>query len=264
MTFRTLSDGKAAGAVNMARDEELARELSRGAIPATVRIYGWDPPAVSIGYHQAEEDIDRAALARDGIDLVRRPTGGRAILHAQEVTYCAALPLTLGSPRAIYAMVNEALLEGILAMGISAALSGSEPDLRRAYAGAEGVPCFSFSVRSEIQAGGRKLVGSAQRRYGAAVLQHGSFLLGPAHRGLARYVRPRGAVETSSLSAGIASDLAERTTDAGTLLGREVPFAEAAAALAGGFERYFSRLPRPRDIPAPAHASRTPSPQELS
>jgi lipoate-protein ligase A len=264
MNIRTLSDGKAAGAANMARDEELARELALGGIPPTVRIYGWDPPAVSIGYHQSGEEIDRAALARAGIDLVRRPTGGRAILHSDEVTYCAVLPLTLGPPRAIYAMVNEALLIGIREMGIEAQMGGSEPDLRRAYATAEGVPCFSFSVRSEIQAGGRKLVGSAQRRYGAVVLQHGSFLLGPAHRELARYVRPTGGVDGPSFSAGIAADLAVRTTDAATLLGREVAFPEAAAALAAGFERYFSRSSSSRDIPPPARMAGTFSPQELS
>jgi lipoate-protein ligase A len=257
MTFRTLSDGKAAGAANMARDEGLARELSRGEIPPTVRIYGWDPPAVSIGYHQSEEDLDRGALARAGIDLVRRPTGGRAILHWDEVTYCAAIPLAFGSPRAIYAMVNEALLEGIRAMGIPAALRGADADLRRAYSSAEGVPCFAFSVKSEIQVGGRKLVGSAQRRYGSAVLQHGSFLLGPGHRELARFVRADGDFPPGSLSAGIAADLAARTTEAGTVLGRPVGFVEAAEALAAGFERYFSRMPAPREFPGPRPASPT-------
>jgi len=268
MIFRVLLDGMAAGAANMARDELLARGLAGGEVPPTVRIYGWDPPAVSIGYHQSEEEIDRAALGRDGIDLVRRPTGGRAILHSREVTYCAALPLALGSPRAIYEMINEALLDGIRAMGIPAGLSGDGADLRRAYAGAGGIPCFSVSVKSEIQAGGRKLVGSAQRRYGAAVLQHGSFLLGPAHRELARYVRAPGGADGAGAAGGgpglvasISADLAERTTDASALLGREVSYAEAAAALAAGFERFFSRVPEPRAMPGPA--ARTFSTQEL-
>jgi lipoate-protein ligase A len=257
MTIRTLTDGKAAGAANMARDEELARELGGGGIPPTVRIYGWDPPAVSIGYHQREEEIDRAALDRSGIDLVRRPTGGRAILHWNEVTYCAVMPVSLGSPRAIYAMINEALLDGIRAMGIPAGLSGPGVDLRRAYATAGGVPCFSFSVKSEVQVAGRKLVGSAQRRFGNAILQHGSFLLGPEHRGLARFVLAPGDGPRDVVSARIAADLGARTTDAGTVLGRPVPFAEAAGALAAGFGRYFSRMPDPREFPGPARAPHT-------
>lgn len=262
MTFRILRDGKADGAANMARDEELAREVDGGGVPPTVRIYGWEPPAVSIGHHQSGEDIDRGALDRSGIGLVRRPTGGRAILHWHEVTYCAAVPLSLGAPRALYAMINEALLEGIRALGIAAGLGGSGADLRRAYATPEGVPCFSFSVKSEIQAAGRKLVGSAQRRYGRAVLQHGSFLLGPQHRELARFVRAADGVPRDALAAGIAADLAARTIDAEALLGRPVTFGEAAEALAGGFERYFSRMPAPRELPGLVPASPTLHPQD--
>jgi lipoate-protein ligase A len=245
MTVRTLAEGRAPGAANMSRDRELALLLERGEIPPTIRVYGWEPPAVSIGFHQREEDFDAARLARSGIHLVRRPTGGRAILHDHEVTYCAVMPLSLGPPRAIYRMLNEALLDGILAMGIPAALSGSGADLRRAYAGAEGIPCFSVSVKSEIQVGGRKIVGSAQRRYGRTVLQHGSFLLGARHRDLAGYLRSAEGDAASAVAAG----LALRTTEAETVLGRPVTFDEAATALAAGFTRYFSRVPEPRESP---------------
>ncbi|HLF14083.1 MAG TPA: hypothetical protein VI932_04265 [Bacteroidota bacterium] len=239
MTLRTLTEGKAAGAANMSRDGTLARRLEGGGIPPTVRIYGWEPPAVSIGYHQQEEDFDAEGLARAGIDLVRRPTGGRAILHWHEVTYCAVIPLSCGPPRAIYRMINEALIVGIRAMGIPAELSCSGGDLRQAYGTAAGIPCFSFSVKSEIQVGGRKIVGSAQRRFGRTVLQHGSFLLGTRHRDLARFVRPAGHRSAD----GIGADLASRTTEAETVLGRPVTFEEAAGALAAGFELYFSRTP---------------------
>ena len=97
MNVSILAEGRATGAGNMARDEALARALSSGEIGPTIRLYGWAPPSVSIGFHQEENDFDRAALARLGIDLVRRPTGGRAILHWHELTYCALLPLTAGS-----------------------------------------------------------------------------------------------------------------------------------------------------------------------
>ncbi len=239
MTLRTLREGMAPGAANMERDQELARRLEHGEIGPTVRIYGWAPPAVSIGYNQDEGDFDTAALARAGIDLVRRPTGGRAILHAHEVTYCAVIPLSFGSPRSIYAMINEALLAGIRAMGIAAELNDADQDLRRAYAAPGGIPCFSTSVRSEIRSGGKKLVGSAQRRFGPVVLQHGSFLLGPQHREIARFVRGSG----GGTESGIAADLAARTTEAETILGRSVTFDEASGAIASGFERF--PLPTP-------------------
>ena len=246
MTLRILLEGRAAGAANMARDTELATALASGpsSLPASgepvIRLYGWEPPAVSLGYHQDAEDVDAAALAREGIDLVRRPTGGRAILHWNEVTYCAAVPLALGSPRQIYAMLNAALLDGIRAMGIAAGLAADDDDLRMAASSAAGVPCFSTSVRSEIRAGGRKLVGSAQRRFGDVVLQHGSFLLGPEHRALARFVRARRGEEPGAPAAAIAAGLGARTTDAAAELRRGVGFVEAAGALASGFERYFS------------------------
>jgi lipoate-protein ligase A len=249
MTVRVLTEGMRTGAENMSRDAGLAEALRRREIGPAIRIYGWDPPAVSIGYHQDEEDFDAAALAAAGVGLVRRPTGGRAILHAHEVTYCAVLPLSAGTPRSIYRMINEALLDALRSMGIPARLSDDDPDLRRALAAPEGIPCFSVAVRSEIRSGGKKIVGSAQRRYGDVILQHGSFLLGTAHREIARFVR--------SGAAAIGADLAAHTTEAETVLGRSVGFAEAAGAVAAAFERYFTRVRELREPPARHPASAT-------
>jgi lipoate-protein ligase A len=150
-------------------------------------------------------------------------------------------------------MIHEALLLGITSMGIQASLEESGSDLHGAYAGPEGIPCFSFSVKSEIRAGGRKLVGSAQRRFGRSILQHGSFLLGPQHLDLARFVRVPAGGDADGLSAWLAS----RTTDAGTVLGRVVTFEEARDAVAAGFTRYFSRIPEPRELPGGAPVSST-------
>lgn len=248
MNVRVLAEGTASGAANMARDEGLARALAAGGIGPTIRLYGWAPPCLSIGFHQDEGDFDRGALARLGVDLVRRPTGGRAILHWHEVTYCALVPLAAGSPRAIYGMLNEALLAGIRSMGIPAELAGPGPALKAAYASPSGIPCFTVSVKSEIQVGGRKLVGSAQRRYGDAVLQHGSFLLGAQHREIAGLVR----AAAPGPRAAIAAAIAGTTTEAESVLGRVVSHEEASAALAAGFERYFSDTP---DIPRPSGAA---------
>ena len=158
MNVSILAEGRATGAGNMARDEALARALSSGEIGPTIRLYGWAPPSVSIGFHQEENDFDRAALARLGIDLVRRPTGGRAILHWHELTYCALLPLTAGSALDLCDAQRGAPRRN--------PLDGHRRGTRRpggraetACAAAAGIPCFTVSVKSEI-GGGRKIVGS--------------------------------------------------------------------------------------------------------
>jgi len=228
MTLRVVVDGAAAGERNMEADAALADALARGEIPPTLRLYGWSPPAISIGYHQSEEDFDAVKMADAGIRLVRRPTGGRAILHWEELTYAAVLPLAAGSPREIYTAIHRTFLRGVLSMGIPADLGDGDGDMRAAGASPGGIACFSTSAKSEIRSGGKKLVGSAQRKVGGVILQHGSFLLGPRHLGIAEFVRPdrRGVALTG---------LASRTTDAETILGRPVSFAEAAGAISAAF-----------------------------
>lgn len=238
MTLRVIIDGPAPGARNMEADSALAAALDRGEIPPTLRLYSWNPPALSIGYHQSTGDFDVGTLRGAGIDIVRRPTGGRAILHWHELTYAIVLPLSAGTPRTLYERVHGALLAGITSMGIGAELGGSDEGLRGAYETPGGVACFSRSVRSEIQAGGKKLAGSAQRKTGAVILQHGSFLLGRQHRRLAEFIR--------RTDGGAAlPDFASGTTEAETILGRPVSFAEAADAVAEAFTTRFAAGDRP-------------------
>lgn len=149
------------------------------------RIYSWRPPAVSIGFGQeAEREIDPRQCDRYGIELVRRITGGRAVLHDQELTYSLVAPESHpalgGLSGVILRAVSEALVETLKHFGIPAELameghcgSGGNDDV-----------CFTATGRYEITAAGRKLAGSAQRRSRGVVLQHGSLLLGPGHRRL--------------------------------------------------------------------------------
>jgi len=239
MILEVIRDGAGTGAHNMAVDTARSVALDRGEIPPTLRLYGWDPPALSIGYHQAEEDFDAEKLRAAGIDLVRRPTGGRAILHWHELTYSVVLPLSAGSPRDLYMKIHEALLGGIRGLGITAGLGGSDEGLRASYTSPGGLACFSSSVRSEIQADGKKLAGSAQRKIGSAILQHGSFLLGPQHRRLAEFI-------LGGTNRGDLADFISKTTEAETILGRPVSFAEAAASVE---ESFVARFSKPEIVP---------------
>ena len=174
--WRLLLDGPGAGPWNMAVDEALLRSAQRGA-PATLRFYSWDGAWLSLGFAQSLDAARRAACCEAGVGIVRRATGGRAVLHGADLTYAvvapaAALPAGL---HATYALIGEALREGIAALGVEAERSGPS----HAAPGPGGFDCFQSPAADEICAGGRKLAGSAQRRAGGAVLQHGSLRLTP-------------------------------------------------------------------------------------
>lgn len=155
----------------MARDEALLEEVAAGAPPA-LRIYRWRTPALTLGRFQPDADVDSAACAGLGIDVTRRPTGGRALLHGADVTYAIVLNRPPGpgtSVEALYAYLARGLIAGLEHLGVSAAVA--------THAGAPGPACFASSLGSDLRVGERKVCGSAQVHRGPAVLQHGSVLL---------------------------------------------------------------------------------------
>lgn len=179
MEWRLVVDGEATGAWNMAVDEALAEQVqARGAAPV-LRFYRWNPPCLSLGFAQPHTVADRAFCAAHGIDLVRRPTGGRAVLHHLELTYSLAAPIGScgfsADLQANYHAICRALVAGLHALGVAAELSGTSGATLRPT---EAVPCFIGPAAGEVVVGGRKLVGSAMRRLGDAVLQHGAILEG--------------------------------------------------------------------------------------
>lgn len=175
----------------MAVDHALARCLGQGE--GVLRLYRWATPTVSFGRNEpARGPYDLDIARRASIDFVRRPTGGRAVLHDQELTYALVLPVTGGmSLRAVYRMVNQGLVRALDALGVPAAMA---PASGRALPPAAG-PCFRRPSEGEVTVAGRKLVGSAQARVGSAILQHGSLLLAPGQERLAGL---RGEVEEPS------------------------------------------------------------------
>ena len=207
--LRVFQDGASTGSVNMARDAELLAGHMPGDDPI-LRVYRWEPAAVTIGYNQDFTDFDESAIGAAGYDLVRRPTGGRAILHADELTYAvigtSPGPVFGASLNETYLKINQALLAFLADLGIAADISTGESRQE-----AKGLVCFRSAGRHEISVGGRKLIGSAQRRTGSVFLQHGSILAGPRHLELPSFLLPNVNRDPG--------ELASVTTDLGQLLG---------------------------------------------
>src|SRR5204862_4644514 len=158
------------GAENMAIDQTLLVEADRTG-RAFLRLYRFDPRCILFGRNEpARERYDRDAIARLGCDVVRRPTGGRAVWHEHEVTYAVAAPLAaFGSPRASYRAIHERLAAALRTLGVNTKLASNGKTVRLSDSPAG---CFAAPVGGEVLIGDRKVVGSAQVRRGAAFLQH--------------------------------------------------------------------------------------------
>ena len=204
------------GPENMAVDVALLERADRMG-EAFLRLYRFDPPCLSFGRNEASGRYDRAAIARLAIDVVRRPTGGAAVWHEQELTYAVAAPIAaLGGLRQAYHAIHGCLAAALRALGVSPTLAPDRP-LPPSTALYRPAGCFGSSVGGEILVGGRKLVGSAQVRRGGAFLQHGSILLDGSQDVIA-------AVTREPQAASAATTLSEE-------LGRRITWEEVADAI---------------------------------
>lgn len=168
------------GAANMARDLALLEGVSAGTSPPALRLYAWTPPCLSLGRHQPETVADLAFCRRRGVDVVRRPTGGRAVLHHLELTYAVVAPLGRGplplSLQDTYRRLCGTLVRACTTLGVPASLTSGDVNLHLpGPRSAE--PCFKQPAAGEVVVRGRKLVGSASRTHRGAILQHGAILL---------------------------------------------------------------------------------------
>ena len=170
-----VKDGENRGSYNMAFDDYFA--LHAGERPL-IRFFRWNPYCLSLGYGQKSADFSRAVLRKRKVDIVRRPTGGRAVLHADEVTYSIIIPGTHPlfklSTSALYRSISKALNNGLIYLGVNAVVEKSRKNSDSLYSSPS---CFASTARYEMKWRGRKLIGSAQRRYPKSVLQHGSIPL---------------------------------------------------------------------------------------
>ncbi|WP_422122526.1 biotin/lipoate A/B protein ligase family protein [Planococcus sp. X10-3] len=170
-----IDSGHSSPAFNMALDELMLEWLSKGKIGPTIRFYGWSPAGISIGrFQNAEEKINFEQAASYGVEVVRRHTGGRAVLHDQELTYSVAVPeshpLMPHSVKEAYLIISKGLLEGFRELGIDAefAIPGISPNKT------DSAVCFDKSSWYELLVDGKKAAGSAQMRKKGIILQHGS------------------------------------------------------------------------------------------
>jgi lipoyl(octanoyl) transferase len=205
-TWRLLVDAPSSGAWNMAVDEVLLEGVATGASPPTLRFYQWKPACLSLGYFQPFDVVDLDGCRALGVEVVRRPTGGRAILHDRELTYSVALPASVlgqdGGVLPSYYRLSLALRDGLSRLGIPATLA---PEAAASRSSDHGPICFDRPSAHEILLQGRKLVGSAQMRRGAALLQHGSILIEPRLDKLTACLRlPDGPGEIEDGVAGLA------------------------------------------------------------
>lgn len=238
--WRLLVTPPLSGAENMAIDQSIADLYPAQAQP-TLRLYRWSPGCLSLGIAQRlARDVDQAACAALGIDIVRRPTGGRAILHDQEVTYSLVTAsddqlIHAGSITESYRRISGALCAGLSALGVAPELAP-----RPAARSAKSAACFDLPSDYEITLGGRKLVGSAQARQQGVVLQHGTILLHADADAWAQVLRLPESLTAAALS--------QRLIALDEALGFLPSFEVVAAALIRGFEQSCQIRFEPGDL----------------
>lgn len=222
--WRLVLSPAADGPTQMAVDEAIWEAVAEGTAPPTLRLYAWDPPCLSLGRHQPIDSVDLKAVARRGYGVVRRPTGGQAVLHIDELTYAVILPLS--DPRARGGVLQSCerlsagLLRAIQILGVRGAVAH-----RRHSREVAGAVCFETPADFEIAVGGRKLIGSAQRRGRGTLLQHGAIPLSGDIARICSLLNPPADPQR----------VRSRATTLEQVLGRSITWAEAAAAVQRGF-----------------------------
>lgn len=235
-TWRLIEDEPGDGRVNMATDEAILLGCAEGESPPTLRLYGWQEPTLSVGYTQdlvAGVDLERCL--DQGVRLVRRPTGGRALMHYRELTYSVTAPIPHpcfpSSLRGAFRTVSEALIRSLAKLGIDNAMMASGARVSSVKSVYRSPSCFVSANHCEIVVQGKKLIGSAQRRVRNAFLQHGSIWIESDRVWMNSLFR-------FDLLADREKDLEvlnQRTVTLNEILGRSVSFVEARMNFGLGF-----------------------------
>ncbi len=236
MIWKFINSGANNGKYNMDFDIRLAQNFDPQN--AVLRFYRWDPYCISLGANQSFNDINLEKAEADNIGVVKRPTGGRAILHSEELTYSVIYPLDMkSSAKDIYDEINLALRLGLIEFDSRLSeidLEHSQPDFKEFYKSEISAICFAVSAKSELNFKGKKLVGSAQRKIGNVILQHGSILCGEFHKNIVDYLN----IDEFKKSA-ILGEISNTTMDLKSALNYEIDYSKLAAAIKKGFENHF-------------------------
>ncbi len=237
MTYHFIDHGAYTGQFNMSFDLSLANNCKENEI--FFRLYRWQPYALSLGANQSINDVDIEKTKKENIDVVYRPTGGRAILHSEELTYSVVFPLSFGlSPKEIYQSVSEALINGLLLYDKrlnQTMLETLQPNFAEIVKSNSRSICFASTAKNEVKFSGKKLIGSAQKKMKNVVLQHGSILCGAKHKELINYLKLPGSSKSDLLQ-----EMNQKTTEIETILNEKVDYKRLRNCLTLGFEEHFN------------------------
>ena len=240
--WRFLNSGKCSAGKNMAIDETIMSGVQKGVSPPTIRVYDWQPPTISLGYHQQiEQEIDIEKTRQMGFAIIRRPTGGRTVLHYDELTYAVIGKIEgilSGSTLQAYQTISKALIRGLSYAGIDLSLEKKALPLHKHHEKKN--PCFSSSAKYELiykpcseNSKWKKVVGSAQFRKNGVLLQHGSILLNHNQELMAGLMYGLSNNERELLK----KFLAQNTISINQILTRKISFSLLAEKIFQGFKQ---------------------------
>lgn len=234
-----LDTGYRSGVYNMDLDMRLVNRC-KDEDTAFLRFYRWKPFAISLGYNQnrlaAEINIDSTKCKAEGIDIITRPTGGRAVLHSEELTY-SVIFRSHKQIRELYKDISLAILNGLKTLDPKLSLlsfTKETPDLLKLIRTGMYNLCFNSAVKYEINHKGKKLVGSAQRKFGEIVLQHGSILIGTHHKNIINYLNITGEERVKMMQ-----EIDNKTECINNITGRKVDYNDVSEAVFNGFRDTF-------------------------
>lgn len=237
MNWKYLNTGVNSGKFNMDFDIFLAENLNDDT--AILRLYRWNPYCISLGANQSFDDINLNETTYNQIDVVKRPTGGKAILHSEELTYSVVHPITQStSSKNLYNDINIALRKGLINFDPRLSeidLEHSQPDFKEFYKSEISTICFAVSAKSELNFSGKKLVGSAQRKMGNVILQHGSILCGAYHKNIVKYLNFNVDKQNKMFN-----EISETTIDLKSILETVIDYDKLNLSILNGFKQHFN------------------------
>lgn len=237
MNWYFLNTGFNTGKFNMDFDMNLVEFAHPDT--AVLRLYKWKPYCISLGANQDYSSVNIKKAELHNLHVVKRPTGGRAILHAEELTYSVVHPVNINiTPKQLYREINIALKKGLIFYDDifkNLELENEQPHFPSFYKDEKSTLCFAVSAKSELNFDGKKLVGSAQRKIGNFILQHGSVLCGDYHKKIVEYLN----IDNEKLSS-VKKEIDNTTIEIERITGNKADYKKLASSIKKGFEEHFA------------------------